>query len=272
MKRTLSIFAFLVCCISGFSSTFPNPFTTNRAGVLIPGVNTFANVGGNGGGLTNLNGNSIASPLVVSSSSAAFPNGAIIVASNTVGNSGVFTAGYNAGYAYVALGDIFKISNGASIYIIDSQPTIEMDVPFGIIQLGDIEQLNFGTRIQIDTSGQTFEFINGTVSLQTNTASLVTLTNPVTSGVRWTNTTTSRGFLTLNGTHTEAVGGAPSMCITNLSNGEWSNQTNSLSLVGVLSWRTELVVGPNEIIIVTNKSTGAGASSTLNASWFRNSN
>lgn len=104
-------------------------------------------------------------------------------------------------------------------------------------------------------------------SLATNTAAFSYVTNPIVSGLPWTNNTGARVELkvtwTLSGS---AVSGFPSLCMTNMASGEFYNPTNSFVLAAVSSGRSEFHIGPGEWFVTTNKSSGA-ASATVDASF-----
>lgn len=104
-------------------------------------------------------------------------------------------------------------------------------------------------------------------SIATNTASFSYVTNPIASGMYWTNTTLARVALKVTWTlNDSAIAGFPSLCMTNVSSGEFYNPTNSFVLAGVTSGRAEFHLSPGDYFIATNKSSGS-ASATVDASF-----
>lgn len=101
----------------------------------------------------------------------------------------------------------------------------------------------------------------------TNVAAFTYITNPIVSGVFWTNTTGARLTLFINFTLTDStVSGSPSMNMTNVANGDWVNATNSFVLTGTSSGRAQFMMSTNDWVIATNKSSG-NASANVNSSF-----
>lgn len=93
------------------------------------------------------------------------------------------------------------------------------------------------------------------------------ITNPIVSGLFWTNTTSQRVRLKVNWLlDNDAVSGFPSLCMTNVSTGEFYNPTNSFVLATDSSGRTQFDMSPGDYFIVTNKSSGSAAA-TVTASF-----
>lgn len=105
--------------------------------------------------------------------------------------------------------------------------------------------------------------------LATNTASFFSTNNLLIDGGYWTNNLGGRVLVTVNGLLTAStVSGAPSLCVTNITSGQAFNFTNSLALNVVMSSSASFLVGTNEYVVVTNKSTGS-ASAALISSFAR---
>lgn len=104
-------------------------------------------------------------------------------------------------------------------------------------------------------------------SIATNQAAFSYITNPIVSGAFWTNTTGQRVELKVNWTLVDsAISGFPSLCMTNISSGEFYNPTNSFVLAGTVSGRSGFYMSPGDYFIATNKSSLNG-NATVDASF-----
>ena len=111
--------------------------------------------------------------------------------------------------------------------------------------------------------------ITNVTSITTNAAPCFTVTNPIVSGVRWTNNTGTIGLLSVNYTlNDSSISGDPGLCMTNTTVGEWFNATNNFVLTVNIPGSRTFRMGTNEVFICTNKSSGS-ATVTLDGSWFR---
>lgn len=109
--------------------------------------------------------------------------------------------------------------------------------------------------------------LSGSILAATNIAGYGLITNPITTGGFWTNTTGGRITLNINYTLTDAVSGDPGLNMTNLGNGDWFNATNSSAVASIFSDRVSFDMSTNDFIVVTNKSSGSAASA-VNGSFI----
>ncbi len=131
----------------------------------------------------------------------------------------------------------------------------------------DASDSRWKVRTQFPTVASATSLAAASGSLATNTARYASITNPISSGLFYTNTTGQRVVLkvawTLSGS---AVSGFPSLCMTNVSTGEFYNPTNSFILAAVSSGRSDFHLSPGDYFIATNKSSGS-ASATVDSSF-----
>ncbi len=131
----------------------------------------------------------------------------------------------------------------------------------------DVSDSRWKVRTQFPTVASATTLNAASGSLATNTAPYSVISNPVSSGLFWTNTTGQRVVLkivwTLSGS---AITGFPSLCMTNVSSGEFYNPTNSFILTAISSGRSDFHLSPGDYFIATNKSSGS-ASATVDSSF-----
>lgn len=100
----------------------------------------------------------------------------------------------------------------------------------------------------------------------TNIAVYKGLTNVITTGGFWTNTTGSRVTLYINYTLTDTVSGDPGLLFTNISNGDWFPASNSVAVATTFPGRVQFDMSTNDIMVATNKSSGT-ATTTIDRSY-----
>jgi len=126
--------------------------------------------------------------------------------------------------------------------------------------------VGIATNLQIQAGGST-RITVGFTGTYTNATSFQYLTNPVTDGGKFTNTTGGRLTVYLSVNLTDStISGAPGYCITNQTSGQYHNFTNSFVLSGLVSDQGTFDMSPNDVLITTNKNSGS-ASAALDHSF-----
>jgi len=175
--------------------------------------------------------------------------------------------------AYPAL---FNVSAMAARYL--TLDSLNIDVSsFGIpvVNISDPGNLGYYPPAFISGSGNSIKVIYGgatndlySLTSPINGFKYRVLTNPIVSGVAWTNNTGGRGTLVLNYTVNDLLGASAGLCMTNLSNGDFFNATNGIVVVpGTIPGRTTFDMSPNDLFIAIDRSDGT-ASTSLDRSMF----
>lgn len=212
------------------------------------------------------NGNNAAVPLgtnvyfKVSGPSAAFTingiangrDGKSIIIQNSTGYA--MTLAHDSGVDPTAANRIYT-GSGADI-VLTNNPTIVTLIYDSAVSrwiLGGFSAASVGVA-QTSTNGSGFTLIS---------------TNPIVSGVNYTNLSGQRMSLSVWYTLTDStISGAPGLVVSNLVTAEWGQFTNSFVLTGASSASASFLLAPNDIIQFTNKSSGA-ATATVDRSFAK---